>query len=580
MAKFNLDDDRRAILKEKSHLLVLGGPGSGKTTVALKKSLEEFEEHLSVSEKILFLSFSRTAISRIADSADEWLPKECVKQVEMQTFHSFFWSLIKSHAYLLGYPKKLSILLPHDERALSSGIKENDENWDNWLKERERIAVYEGRIAFDLFSGIALDLLVKCESIGALVCAKFPLVIVDEAQDTDDKQWRCIQTLSENTQLMVMADLEQQIYDFREGVDANRIDVIKNCLNPLCVDLGVQNNRSPDSEILDFGNSLLTGNIKNSSYKGVSRMNFQEKAEDRDQRIRQSVGYVGNLVLADTGEKANSIAILAQSNRGVLMVAKALRGTDKQKTIHHKIAFDETKALLASRVVAFLLEQKNAETNDSVAVALEFLGDLAAAKGSATGAKDSARWRKYASQLRRGEINRPTNIVTSINNIIVELSGRNFTGDPRKDWIAVRDALLASKNKALIEVADAVRYLFTFNRGKSISTGLVEAWEVNGKYFNAGDIVESALTVEQLHSDTEDVSGLHVMTMHKSKGKQFDGVIILHEDRMCPLVSHYDSAPFTKSKKLLRVSVTRASKHVLFLTGVYKPPKILDGYIF
>jgi DNA helicase-2/ATP-dependent DNA helicase PcrA len=69
------------------------------------------------------------------------------------------------------------------------------------------------------------------------------------------------------------------------------------------------------------------------------------------------------------------------------------------------------------------------------------------------------------------------------------------------------------------------------------------------------------------------------MTMHKSKGKEFDGVIILHlGNSVSPLSSDNEPAPHLKSRRLLRVGITRAKHHVLMLTDAYSPSPLLTGH--
>lgn len=143
--------DRQKLLNETGHVLVTGGPGSGKTTIALKKAIIRTNEGLRPGQSILFLSFSRAAVARVAESAEEWISKECLQKISIQTFHSFFWSIIKTHGYLLGAPKKLSILLPHDEKALNKGIKTENKEWNEWVVERERLFYEDGKIGFDSF---------------------------------------------------------------------------------------------------------------------------------------------------------------------------------------------------------------------------------------------------------------------------------------------------------------------------------------------------------------------------------------------------------------------------------------------
>ena len=55
--KLSLDQKRLDILGASGHLLVLGGPGAGKTTVALLKAQRRSEDLLP-GQEILFLSAS------------------------------------------------------------------------------------------------------------------------------------------------------------------------------------------------------------------------------------------------------------------------------------------------------------------------------------------------------------------------------------------------------------------------------------------------------------------------------------------------------------------------------------------
>jgi DNA helicase II / ATP-dependent DNA helicase PcrA len=59
---------RKALLEADGHLLVRGGPGSGKTTIALLKANWEITHfRLAPGQKILFLSFARVTVARILE---------------------------------------------------------------------------------------------------------------------------------------------------------------------------------------------------------------------------------------------------------------------------------------------------------------------------------------------------------------------------------------------------------------------------------------------------------------------------------------------------------------------------------
>ena len=124
---FDICDQRRAILEGSGHMLVLGGPGSGKTTIALLKARRTVLERLKPEQSVLFLSFSYAAIRRILESAGNVLTTEIERQVEIKTYHSFAWEILRSHGYLLSSQRQLAIIAAQDAAVIHAGLE--DEKW-------------------------------------------------------------------------------------------------------------------------------------------------------------------------------------------------------------------------------------------------------------------------------------------------------------------------------------------------------------------------------------------------------------------------------------------------------------------
>ena len=564
--------DRDRILAADGHVLVTGGPGCGKTTVALRKALLRIGTGLLPGQSVLFLSFSRAAIARIIQAARKDLPKESRRHLDVQTFHSFCWQLVRGHGYLLGAVSPIQLLPPHDERALRNGAKDDDPVWD---AERERLFLEEGRIAFDLFAPKALALLHASAAHRQLIADRYPLIIVDEAQDTGTEQWACMEALASLTQLVCLADLEQQIYDFRRDVSPERLQQIMTALAPLEVDLGAQNNRSPSAEIVKFGNDILTRTPRGFAYSGVSQFSFPSNATSRDRAIRRAVGILSQRITDATGTRPQSIGYLTNWGKGATIIARALQGGDGSKEIPHRVVIDEVEVLLATRVVALCLEPVE-DVWGTLATGLDLIAALYQARGDA---KKVEQLRRNATDARQERVRGNAKCPRFLKDTLEHLQHNPLSGSPGQDWLTIRRTFEASGVQELQSVARLVIYLMGFNRGRRISDGLAEVWQRQGQYAGARTLIETAVTEDQILGSDGNLSGINVMTMHKSKGKEFDGVIILHLGyNMSPLSPDNEPAPYMKSRRLLRVAITRAKHHVLMVTDAYNRSPLLVGH--
>ncbi len=569
---FTTCPDRDRILDATGHVVVTGGPGCGKTTVALRKALLCINASLEPGQKVLFLSFSRAAVARIVEAARKDLPREVRASLEIQTFHSFCWQLVRGHGYLLGAPTPIKLLAPHDERARRNGAKNDDPVWD---AELERLFSEEGLIAFDLFAPKACELLRRSRAFQQLIAERYPLIIVDEAQDTGTEQWACIASLAAHTQLICLADLDQQIYDFRRDVSPDRLNQIITALAPLQVALGGQNNRSPGVEIVQFGNDILASTPRGKPYSGVSQVMLNPKAAERDKSIRRAVGILYQTIEKQTGQPPESIGFLTNWGRGVAIIARALQGDGSNREIPHRVVMDEVAVLLATRVVALCLEPI-ADIRATLSTGLNLIAEVYRGQGNADKVETLT---KAAAAAAKGELGKKAKCPAGLKTVLEELQATPLTGEPGADWLRIRRLFEASGVKELNWIAQQVIYLMAFNRGRRIADALAETWLRRGCYADARSLIEAAISEDQIVGSDGSLDGINVMTMHKSKGKEFDGVILLHLGRLSPFSPDAEQAPHQKSRRLLRVGITRARRHTLLLTDARSVSPLLAGHI-
>jgi DNA helicase-2/ATP-dependent DNA helicase PcrA len=538
-------------------------------------AVKRIADGLLPGQCVLFLSFSRAAVARIADASKEHVFTHDKSALSIQTFHSFFWRILQAYGYLLGSVRPISIVMAHDEKAMRDGIERDSPAWQAWEESRRHMFHTQGRVCFDLFAPLTAEIMNRAQTIRDRVAARYPLILVDEAQDTGDEQWECIRLLAERSQVICLADPDQMIYDFLPGVGPSRLGSIRAALAPLEIDFERENNRSPGTEIATFARDILVGRVRTSGYKGVSRQGFRSTTNERDNAIRTSIGIISKRVKEETGHAAKSIALIASYGHGVAIISSALQ---KGKPIRHRVLFDEAFSLLASRAAAFLLEPKDStKHDDDVATLLDLVGAAFRAKGTKTALTKSANLTKYAKRCRLN--NPPTvNIVTAATTLVETSANRVFTGDPGRDWLYVKQDMRQIGDASFVEVASSLDYLVAFARGHRIRDSLSGIWMQHAAYIGAREALDTALAQEQLLSSSDELQGIHVMNAHKCKGKQFDAVVLYRQQHHSPFVWRSEASPYAASRRLLHMAITRARSHVLILDELFSKCPIINEY--
>ena len=84
-----LTEKQLEIMAADGHLLVTGGPGSGKTTVSILKAAQIAGRDLRPGQKLLFLSFARATVSRVIEAIEyeQKIPREQKKRIDVETYH-------------------------------------------------------------------------------------------------------------------------------------------------------------------------------------------------------------------------------------------------------------------------------------------------------------------------------------------------------------------------------------------------------------------------------------------------------------------------------------------------------------
>jgi len=592
----DLTEIQKQVIRTNGYQLVTGGPGSGKTTVSILKAARIAREQLRPGQRILFLSFARATVARVMEAIDEesGVSRDEKRHIEVDTYHSFFWRILKAHGYLVGFPRRMSILTPPNEAialsAVRSGYKavsklsdaEKTEKRGREEAERIRLATEEGKVCFDLFADRTATLLLGSEKIRKLISTMYPFVILDEFQDTSAGQWRVVEAIGMNSELIALADQEQRIFDFI-GADPERLNHFKAAFQPTVHDLAGDNHRSKGTEIAMFGNDVLTGKFRQQSYQGIDCKLFESNPNQAfTTLVTQVLQARGRLIKA--GKRGWSLAILVPTKKMTRLVSDALREPSGElAAVAHTATVDMEGPILAAEIIAFLLQQDGGPGHFDQFV--ELLCSYFHGRGGNAPTKknmdEAARFRaaldKWKECIAAGRAVPGNSVLNATHEVCRQAMALDLVGNPDKDWVAVRSVLQEGGCSRLQDVAKEVRNVRLLERGTQLREGLAQNWRDFGVYQNALLITRQSFVREHFATAHRPETGVVVMNMHKAKGKQFDEVIIFegwpkrarreivaNPDRI--VTSNIRAGAMTQARQNFRVSVTRAKIRTTILT--------------
>jgi DNA helicase II / ATP-dependent DNA helicase PcrA len=555
---------REALLRTRGHILVLGGPGSGKTYMAARKAEADIR-HLAAAQQVLFLSFARATVARVAEQASNLISGSQRRRLEINTYHGFAWKLLRSHGYLLGYPQRLRLLPPPEAASRLSGIPAG-----NRAAEKQRLFREEGLLHFDLFAALTADLLSRSTALTRIICDAYPIIVLDEFQDTNSDEWQVIKALGCFSHLIALADADQRIYEFR-GADPKRIAEFIIQYEPTQFDLGTENNRSNGTDIAVFGNDLLTGANKGKTYRDVAivRYGFYRGVKPHYAVKTCLLGSIRRQ--KKRSESRWAVAILVPSKKLMLAVSDYLSSaTDGLPAISHDVALDAEGPALAAALIASVLEKGLDQNRMRQKLISDLCNHIQGRKGNDSPTKTD---RELVSALygfqRNGSIKGTKRrlIIEEINRITSARESLCLAGDPGEDWLAVRQLFATSTCETLRDVADDAKYLRLLHKGTLLRSRLGELWRSTGGYSGAGVAVRDAMLQEHFSAALRDWKGVHLMTIHKAKGKEFDEVII-YEDRYIGRILRAKAKDndIAQARLTLRVGVTRGMRRTSILT--------------
>lgn len=287
---------RQAVEHIDGPLLLLAGAGSGKTRVITHRIgyliLKGVEP-----ENILAVSFTNKAAREMAERVSGLVGKTLAGRTTLSTFHSLGARILREDIKALGYRNQFAILDQSDTLSIVRSILK-EMNLDPrqveprrvlFLVSRAKMAFkqpadlsefrfdpvtpyaqrvfdeYAGRLRalnavdFDDLICLPVRLFREHEDVRKKWASKYTHVMVDEYQDTNHTQLLFVRELvQEHNNLCVVGDDDQSIYAFRGAVSGNILDFENQFPGARLIKLE-QNYRSTNA-ILNAANSVIANN--------------------------------------------------------------------------------------------------------------------------------------------------------------------------------------------------------------------------------------------------------------------------------------------------------------------------------
>lgn len=358
-------NQRQAVEWGDGPLLVLAGPGSGKTAVLTLRIANLIRNTPDDSFRILGLTFTVKAANEMQNRIRDLLGDDS-KRIQLRTFHSFCTDILGQHGSQLGLRPDFEVITDDKDRVAiltdihddgqveiddpEGALKQIDTMFTHGITPDELPGYFkagqedqcrvlqdvfgsyvqrlanENRLDFGSMLYFTRELLAAKPRIARQVRTVYRYVCVDEFQDTNLAQYKVLRLLcpEPNSNLFVVADDDQIIFQWN-GADPRRLEELKRDYTPEIVQLP-ENYRCP-AEVVEIANRLIAHNPGRISSKkdGVSHKTGQgaikvKAFRDFDAEV---TGLISEIEPIPKNQRETCL-VIARSNKLLMQVKDAM----------------------------------------------------------------------------------------------------------------------------------------------------------------------------------------------------------------------------------------------------------------
>ena len=288
---------KEAVINTEGPILVVAGAGSGKTKVLTSRIAHIIKNKKAFPNQILSVTFTNKAAKEMQNRVSKILKSEAIGLTWLGTFHSICAKLVRKHAKAIGLNSNFTILDTDDQIRLIKNICKSEnidvkkispriiitiiDRWKNngWYPEDviiNRKDIYEKIIlpVYNIYQKKLLDLnacdfgdlILHCVKIfeknidiSDMYSTNFKYILVDEYQDTNFIQSKWLNILAKKNQnICCVGDDDQSIYSWRGAEIKNFLDFDKVYKNTKVIRL--EENYRSTQNILSVASDLISNN--------------------------------------------------------------------------------------------------------------------------------------------------------------------------------------------------------------------------------------------------------------------------------------------------------------------------------
>ncbi|MDC0423428.1 UvrD-helicase domain-containing protein [Methylophilaceae bacterium] len=591
-----------AVTTSDESALILAGAGSGKTKVLTSRVAWLIHNQTTSPGGILAVTFTNKAAREMLVRISSQLPIN-TRGMWVGTFHGLCNRFLKKHYKDAGLPEIFQILDSADQKSAikrvmksmnideelfnskdiqyfinankEEGVRSNDyQAFDNISKKKNEVySMYEkqcqkeGVVDFAELLLRCLELLQKNVSIREHYQSIFKHILVDEFQDTSKLQYQWLKLLtSDQSFIFAVGDDDQSIYGFRGASPGNMKDLQKDFKIKSVIKLE-QNYRSKNN-ILNAANAIIDNNkdrLGKNLWASSGEGDLIRQYTALDDRLEAAYLVDEIKMMHRAGSRYDQIAILYRNNAQSRVIEMAMVTNQIPYRVYGGLRFFERAEVKHTLAYLRLISNKN-DDNAFIRIvnfpprgigarSIEQLDDY-------TKKNDCSMWEAAKAFSSENKSPKISIFVNLIQNVEDQIHGTGI--DESIDYINTYSGLKehyakdkdgGSRIENLDELVSAAKSYMIDTREENSedkSTG-------NQSLLLAEFLDYTSLESGELQASAGD-DALQLMTIHSSKGLEFDVVFITGlEDGLCPHErSLLEQKGIEEERRLMYVAVTRA----------------------